>query len=356
MNRPAFVKMLAWLVGVLWLIAVWHLQLRGRGPSVDEPERTRPTGIRRRAVGKAFAGLLATLICLTFAISVLTEFRHENKAPAPPPKAGSVELFFDQPGIRAALEVRIENPESSPSYNYFISVTGPASLSRVGFSLAMQGHAEPTYVYPNGDPLPKDFRDCPPGGISVVPDMDHTCYKGQGDPTTTYADPGDRPSMEVLHGVLGRNSAGFMFGTVMVYSRSAITFKVGKRTLFDFPEIGTAYLPAGHQEKVKLDLGSDHPVYAPASLSITVDAGDLGIADRQENISPTIVAPPHLAWTTTSLSTIHAQGMYVDTTAEDEAASHLFLLGVYAAALSALLLSTLTFTVKEGWKGITGQA
>lgn len=267
--------------------------------------------------------LVATLVLLVVGgVRFYRDYAAVSDSGAPLDDRGSAYLYFDRPGVTAALDVVVRDS----TLEFGVQVDKSYAGSDVGYFLVLTGNA--VYAAPGAA-----VDGCP--GDAVRSTGGVRCQVGKLDPAMTNAAPELPTEATVVSGRIVRGDDGLRM-TIDLDTGKGFSSVDGKRIYFGLPAIGTSYLQAGERSEVTFPLAGAK-VLVPERLTVSIDYGELPVTHRAENVSPEPLVAGTLFWFEEDVSAIKGRGSLVDSIAEDSEQRTLFLVGLYVGLATAFL-------------------
>ncbi|MGC5224489.1 hypothetical protein ACPW96_18140 [Micromonospora sp. DT81.3] len=311
-----------------------------------EPVKTEPTRAPRTASRALFSVLAALLLTAGLAAAgyfLWTEYERSEPPLTERPDIGAINVYFDTPGVDAALEVAVNsNPYNSESLdvasdNIDVSlvVRGEAA-QQVRFTLVLSGSAYPQTLYPAG--IPRELEaGCFRGSVHGI---DIECQGLLADPSG-MAPPGkDTVPVYVITGV---TSPAFKDGPqsarVTLEGEGETVVETAEQRIFQLPEVGTRFIPLEFREATSFDLASGARVFVPVQLTSVMTYDTLESTEVVEGVQPEPLSRAPLTWVSSANQA--PSGTVIDLREERSRDRNVFVLGVLAGVIGGLVPAAL---------------
>lgn len=305
-------------------------------------EQTMPT---RFSVVAAFfgAGVFSALLVASL-FWLWTQYDRGTPALTASPGEGELYVFFDRPGVLAAMQVGVASAywtdaAGSAADDLLVSITvrDLAPGESVGYVVSLAGTALPSATYPEGEEQELDHRGCPPAVSQSVQDCDLV----RGDPEGWPFDDDAAEDTMVLAGTITNDDESNPDASTSFWIASSgrTAIQNGELLQFQLPRIGRAWLPDEYVRTQAFVLGARTQLFVPEKLAIAVTYEELSATESLDAVEPVPITRQPLAWVEGEISSIAPSGTILNTRVERDAERNVFVIGVLAGVLVGLVPS-----------------
>lgn len=297
---------------------------------------------RGRKTGPDFVvALSATLVVAGSFIGLWLMYNATLPEPVDAPDPGSVNVYFDRPGISAYIDATVETIETEDPVRGSVADIIGINVNLVDqvpeipieYSFVVSGSAMLATNYPTGLEMPVDASGCPETTRS--PGL--RCQLVKGAPESVFAVDEAKFPVYVIQGRIVPDADGNATQYVQFPTVGRTVVDRGPSREFRLPKFGTTGLPEELRDDFTAIVDGYDDLYVPGYLAVEVQYDYLGPSERVEGVEPEPISRSPLTWGGTAARSVEASGTIVDALEERGADRSIFFYGVLAGAAASFV-------------------